>query len=50
MNQTKIDNKNLYPQTKNFFQETKWKPKISLENGLKKTIKFYQDILVKKSK
>lgn len=50
MNQTKIENKNLYPQTKNFFQETKWKPKISLENGLKKTIKFYQDILVKKSK
>ena len=34
--------KKLYPNIKKIKKTFKWKPKVTLLNGLKKTVKFYE--------
>ena len=39
----KIENMKLIANFNNFKKDTKWKPKVSLHNGLKKTINSYKE-------
>ena len=41
----KNENLKLFANTDKIFNDTKWKPKIHIDDGLKKTIKYYKKIL-----
>ncbi len=41
----KNENLKLFANTDKIFKDTKWKPKIDIDDGLKKTIKYYKKIL-----
>ena len=39
----------LYPNITKVSKNFKWKPKVNLKNGLKKTIKFYKNNIYKRA-